>query len=146
MGGEHFISRCFGTQAMGAVPLDVKTNATAIKTTKTAVELPVPIEPTQARAKPSSSSTVCGAIVLGSMSNYRDEQNAQQLANRGFRYFMVMGGYDDNKGAMYSALDLDEHNIAYHYEEVSNAGHGDLPAQVQGNLLLSAMDYVLAAF
>ncbi len=87
-----------------------------------------------------------GAIVLGSMSTYRDEQSAQQLASKGFRYFMVMGGYDDNKGSMYSALDvLDNHDITYRYEEVSNAGHGDLPEQMQGDLFLSAMDYVLAA-
>lgn len=88
-----------------------------------------------------------GAIVLGSMSNYRDEQNAQQLAASGFRYFMVMGGYDGNKGSMYNALDtLDNHNITYHYEEVGSAGHGDLPEQMQRDLFLSAMDYVLAAF
>jgi enterochelin esterase-like enzyme len=87
-----------------------------------------------------------GAIVMGSMSNYRDEQSAQQLANKGFRYFMVMGGYDGNKGSMYSALDtLDSHDITYHYEEVGNAGHGDLPEQMQRDLFLSAMNYVLAA-
>ncbi len=86
-----------------------------------------------------------GAIVLGSMSTYRDEQSAQQLANKGFRYFMVMGGYDGNKDSMYSALDaLDSHDITYHYEEVGNAGHGDLPEQMQRDLFLSAMNYVLA--
>jgi enterochelin esterase-like enzyme len=85
-----------------------------------------------------------GAIVLGSMSTYRDEQSAQRLASKGFRYFMVMGGYDVNKGSMYSALDtLESHDIPYHYEEVSDAGHGDLPEQMQGDLFLSAMNYVL---
>jgi enterochelin esterase-like enzyme len=87
-----------------------------------------------------------GAIVMGSMSTYRDEQSAQQLASKGFRYFMVMGGYDGNKGSMYSALDtLDNHDITYHYEEVGDAGHGDLPEQMQRDLFLSAMNYVLAA-
>lgn len=85
-----------------------------------------------------------GAIVMGSMSNYRDEQSAQLLAASNFRYFMVMGGYDSNRGAMYSALDaLDQHRIAYHYEEVTSAGHGDLPERMQNDLFLSAMDYVL---
>ncbi|MEO1685529.1 MAG: alpha/beta hydrolase-fold protein [Cyanobacteria bacterium J06631_12] len=86
-----------------------------------------------------------GAIVLGSMSTYRDEQNARLLADRDFRYFMVMGGYDSNRSSMYSALDtLDDHAIDYHYEEVSQAGHGDLPEQMAADLFLSAMDYVLA--
>ncbi|MEL6552223.1 MAG: alpha/beta hydrolase-fold protein [Cyanobacteria bacterium J06621_11] len=86
-----------------------------------------------------------GAIVMGSMSNYRNTQNAQLLAASDFRYFMVMGGYDGNRGSMYNALDaLDQHAIEYHYEEVSNAGHGDLPEQMQNDLFLSAMDYVLA--
>ncbi len=86
-----------------------------------------------------------GAIVMGSMSNHRDAQNAQTLAARNFRYFMVMGGYDGNRSSMYSALDsLDQQNIDYHYEEVSNAGHGDLPEQMENDLFLSAMDYVLA--
>lgn len=86
-----------------------------------------------------------GAIVLGAMSTYRDEGNAQRLANRGFRYYMVMGSYDGNRSAMYSALDaLEAHRIAYHYEEVGAAGHGDLPEQMQPNLFLSAMDYVLS--
>ena len=86
-----------------------------------------------------------GAIVMGSMSNYRDAQSAQMLAARDFRYFMVMGGYDGNRGAMYEALDsLDQHSIEYHYEEVLAAGHGDLPEQMQHDLFLSAMDYVLA--
>ena len=86
-----------------------------------------------------------GAIVMGSMSNYRDAQSARLLASSDFRYFMVMGGYDGNRSAMYSALDtLDTHDIDYHYEEVANAGHGDLPEQMPSNLFLSAMDYVLA--
>lgn len=86
-----------------------------------------------------------GAIVMGSMSNYRDRQNAQQLASKDFRYFMVMGGYDGNRGSMHNALKvLNRNNIDYHYEEVSNAGHGDLPEQMQRDLFLSAMDYVLA--
>jgi len=86
-----------------------------------------------------------GAIVMGSMSNYRDRQSAQQLARNDFRYFMVMGGYDGNRGAMYDALSsLDRHNIDYHYEEVSSAGHGNLPERMQRDLFLSAMDYVLA--
>ena len=86
-----------------------------------------------------------GAIVMGSMSTYRDAQSASLLANSSFRYFMVMGGYDGNRGAMYNALDtLDEHNIDYHYEEVATAGHGDLPEQMPKNLFLSAMDYVLS--
>lgn len=86
-----------------------------------------------------------GAIVLGSMSTYRNEQNARLLADRDFRYFMVMGGYDSNRSSMYSALDtLDDHAIAYHYEEVSQAGHGDLPEQMAPDLFLSAMDYVLS--
>jgi len=85
-----------------------------------------------------------GAIVMGSMSNYRNAQNAQLLSDRDFRYFMVMGGYDGNKGAMYNALDtLDTHDITYHYEEVGSAGHGDLPEQMQNDLFLSAMDYIL---
>jgi enterochelin esterase-like enzyme len=85
-----------------------------------------------------------GAIVMGSMSTYRNEQSAEQLADKGFRYFMVMGDYDDNKGSMYNALDaLDSHDIPYHYEEVGNAGHGDLPEQMQRDLFLSAMNYVL---
>jgi len=85
-----------------------------------------------------------GAIVMGSMSNYRNAQNAQLLSSRDFRYFMVMGGYDSNKGAMYNALDtLDTHDITYHYEEVGSAGHGDLPEQMQNDLFLSAMDYIL---
>ena len=85
-----------------------------------------------------------GAIVMGSMSNYRDRQSAQQLASNDFRYFMVMGSADGNRGAMYEALNvLDRHNIDYHYEEVSNAGHGNLPEQMQRDLFLSAMDYVL---
>lgn len=85
-----------------------------------------------------------GAIVMGSMSNYRDAQSAEILAARDFRYFMVMGGYDGNRSAMYNALDsLDQHAIDYHYEEVANAGHGDLPEQMQTDLFLSAMDYVL---
>lgn len=86
-----------------------------------------------------------GAIVMGSMSNYRNEQNAQLLADRDFRYFMVMGGYDDNRGSMHNALGtLDTHRIDYHYEEVGNAGHGDLPEQMQNDLFLSAMDYILS--
>lgn len=86
-----------------------------------------------------------GAIVMGSMSNYRDAQSARLLANSDFRYFMVMGGYDGNRGAMHNALDtLDTHDIDYHYEEVSNAGHGDLPERMPSNLFLSGMDYVLA--
>ena len=86
-----------------------------------------------------------GAIVMGSMSTYRDGQNASRLAERDFRYFMVMGGYDGNRGSMYSALDaLDEHAIDYHYEEVGNAGHGDLPEQMENDLFLLAMDYILA--
>lgn len=86
-----------------------------------------------------------GAIVMGSMSTYRHEQNAQLLAQRGFRYFMAMGGYDGNRGSMYSALDvLDANAINYHYEEVSSAGHGDLPEQMEYDLFLSAMDYVLS--
>ena len=86
-----------------------------------------------------------GAIVMGSMSNYRNAQHAQMLAARDFRYFMVMGGYDGNRSAMYNALDsLDQHSIEYHYEEVSNAGHGDLPEQMQSDLFLAAMDYVLS--
>lgn len=86
-----------------------------------------------------------GAIVMGSMSNYRDPQRARQLASKDFRYFMVMGGYDGNRGSMHSALDtLDTHNIDYHYEEVSSAGHGDLPEQMQQDLFLSGMDYVFA--
>lgn len=85
-----------------------------------------------------------GAIVMGSMSTYRNEQNAQLLAQQDFRYFMVMGGYDGNRDSMYSALDvLDANAIDYHYEEVSNAGHGDLPEQMEHDLFLSAMDYVL---
>lgn len=85
-----------------------------------------------------------GAIVMGSVSTYRDAQNARQLADYDFRYFMVMGGYDGNRGAMYDALDtLDQHAIDYHYEEVSDAGHGDLPERMQQDLFLSAMDYVL---
>lgn len=87
-----------------------------------------------------------GAIVMGSMSTYRDTENAQLLAESNFRYFMVMGGYDGNRGSMHSALDtLDQHDIDYHYEEVSNAGHGDLPEHMQNDLFLSAMDYVLEA-
>ena len=86
-----------------------------------------------------------GAIVMGSMSNYRDPRNAAMLANNDFRYFMVMGGYDGNRSAMYDALDtLDNHNIDYHYEEVSHAGHGDLPEQMQQDLFLLAMDYILS--
>jgi len=86
-----------------------------------------------------------GAIVMSSMSNYRDDQRAQQLAARNFRYFMVMGGYDGNRGSMYNALDaLDQYEIDYHYEEVSSAGHGDLPEQMQSDLFLAAMDYVLS--
>ena len=85
-----------------------------------------------------------GAIVMGSMSTYRDAENAQLLADSDFRYFMVMGGYDGNRGAMHSALDtLDRHDIDYHYEEVGNAGHGNLPERMQNDLFLSAMDYVL---
>ena len=87
-----------------------------------------------------------GAIVMGSMSNYRDAQNAATLAANEFRYFMVMGGYDGNRGSMYNALDtLDNHDIDYHYEEVGNAGHGDLPEQMQQDLFLSAMDYIVSA-
>ena len=86
-----------------------------------------------------------GAIVMGSMSNYRNAQNAAVLASNDFRYFMVMGGYDGNRGSMYDALDtLDSHNIDYHYEEVSHAGHGDLPEQMQANMFLSAMDYIVS--
>ncbi len=86
-----------------------------------------------------------GAIVMGSMSNYRNPQSARQLAGNDFRYFMVMGGYDGNRGAMHNALDsLEAHDIDYHYEEVSNAGHGDLPAQMQPDLFLSGMDYVFS--
>ncbi|MEO1621907.1 MAG: alpha/beta hydrolase-fold protein [Cyanobacteria bacterium J06632_3] len=86
-----------------------------------------------------------GAIVMGSMSTYRDEQNAQMLSDRNFRYFMVMGGYDGNRGSMHNALDtLDANAIDYHYEEVGSAGHGDLPEQMQSDLFLSAMDYILA--
>ena len=86
-----------------------------------------------------------GAIVMGSMSNYRNAESARLLASSDFRYFMVMGGYDGNRGAMHNALDtLDANNIDYHYEEVSNAGHGDLPEQMPNNLFLSGMDYVLA--
>ncbi|MEO0769379.1 MAG: alpha/beta hydrolase-fold protein [Cyanobacteria bacterium J06649_4] len=86
-----------------------------------------------------------GAIVMGSMSTYRNEQNARLLSDTDFRYFMVMGGYDGNRGAMHNALDsLDTHDIDYHYEEVSNAGHGDLPEQMQSDLFLSAMDYILS--
>jgi len=85
-----------------------------------------------------------GAIVMGSMSTYRDAQSARLLANSDFRYFMVMGGYDGNRGAMYNALDtLDTHNIDYYYQEVANAGHGNLPERMPSNLFLSAMDYVL---
>jgi enterochelin esterase-like enzyme len=85
-----------------------------------------------------------GAIVMGSMSTYRDEQNADQLAANRFRYFMVMGGYDGNWNAMQDALaNLEQHAISYHYEEVGNAGHGDLPEQMERDLFLSAMDYVL---
>ena len=86
-----------------------------------------------------------GAIVMASMSNYRDPQNATALADNDFRYFMVMGGYDGNRGSMYDALDtLDNHDIDYHYEEVSHAGHGDLPEQMQQDLFLSAMDYIVS--
>lgn len=87
-----------------------------------------------------------GAIVMGSMSNYRDAQSAATLASKNFRYFMVMGGYDENRGSMYDALDtLDDYHIDYQYEEVSNAGHGDLPEQMQSDLFLSAMDYIVSA-
>jgi enterochelin esterase-like enzyme len=87
-----------------------------------------------------------GAIVMGSMSTYRDDQKAQQLAAKDFRYFMVMGGYDENHGSMQGALEtLDEHRITYHYEEVGDAGHGDLPEVMANDLFLSAMDYVLSA-
>ena len=86
-----------------------------------------------------------GAIVMASMSNYRDPQNATALADNDFRYFMVMGGYDGNRGSMYDALDtLDNHDIDYHYEEVGNAGHGDLPEQMDRDLFLSAMDYIVS--
>ncbi len=86
-----------------------------------------------------------GAIVMSSMSNYRDAQHAQQLAAKDFRYFMVMGNYDGNRGSMHDALDsLDRHSIDYHYEEVTNAGHGDLPERMQSDLFLAAMDYVLS--
>ena len=86
-----------------------------------------------------------GAIVMGSMSNYRNAESARLLANSNFRYFMVMGGYDGNRDAMHNALDtLDTLDIDYHYEEVANAGHGDLPEQMPSNLFLSAMDYVLS--
>ncbi|MGB7485949.1 MAG: alpha/beta hydrolase-fold protein [Phormidesmis sp.] len=86
-----------------------------------------------------------GAIVMSSMSSYRDDQRARQLAARNFRYFMVMGGYDGNRGSMFDALDaLDQYEIDYHYEEVSSAGHGDLPEQMQSDLFLAAMDYVLS--
>lgn len=86
-----------------------------------------------------------GAIVMGSMSNYRDAQNARVLAQNDFRYFMVMGGYDGNRGSMYDALDsLDSNDIDYHYEEVSQAGHGDLPEQMRWDLFLKAMDYISA--
>jgi len=88
-----------------------------------------------------------GAIVLGSMSTYRNDQNASQLADRDFRYFMAIGSYDGNKHAMNSAINtLDMQTIDYHYEEVGNAGHGDLPERMQRDLFLSAMDYVLANF
>ena len=69
-----------------------------------------------------------------------------ELANKHFRYFMVMGGYDSNRGSMYDALNtLDDYHIDYQYEEVSNAGHGNLPEQMQGDLFLSAMDYIVPA-
>ena len=87
-----------------------------------------------------------GAIVMGSMSNYRDAQNARVLADNDFRYFMVMGGYDGNRGSMYEALEaLDSHDIEYRYEEVGSAGHGDLPEQMQRDLFLTAMDYIVSA-
>lgn len=86
-----------------------------------------------------------GAIVMGSMSSYRNADSAKLLANRNFRYFMVMGGYDSNRDAMHNALNtLDTLDIDYHYEEVANAGHGDLPEQMPSNLFLSAMDYILS--
>lgn len=87
-----------------------------------------------------------GAIVMGSMSNYRDAHNAAVLADNDFRYFMVMGGYDGNRSAMYEALDtLDSYDIDYRYEEVGSAGHGDLPEQMQPDMFLQAMDYIVSA-
>jgi len=85
-----------------------------------------------------------GAIVMGSMATYRNAQSANHLAANNFHYFMVMGSYDSNQSAMYSALDaLDQHAVPYHYEEVKSAGHGDLPEQMQSDLVLSAMDYIV---
>lgn len=85
-----------------------------------------------------------GAIVMGSMATYRNAQSANHLAANNFHYFMVMGRYDGNRDSMRSALDtLDEHAIPFHYEEVKSAGHGDLPEQMQSDLVFSAMDYIV---
>jgi predicted esterase len=69
---------------------------------------------------------VSGAIIMGSRCSYRKRNAAKQLAARGFRFFLAMGGQERPvriRGMQKAKKLLDRFGVKYRYVTIPKPGH-----------------------